>query len=235
LIYSPPSSAIDIDFFFLLCIVPLSLRISIVPPVQSSLCRCLRTYSRIRKGPKCSRHRELSQVRMPGGEGGVVSTRAKGVKLVVLDMSREFTGLGRRCGGTIGKACNKICVVRGCATSAHRLCPIHVDFPSTASVFIPAQGSTGDGVTSVFVRPFVAASDFGETLETYLHDDRPRESWETLLCSISKAEPQDKTEATLSKQASMIENNDDEAPRGVTPLKKHPKLEVRSPALDAGF
>jgi hypothetical protein len=167
--------------------------------------------------------------------GGFVSTRAKGVQLVAFNMSREFTGPGRRCGGTIGKACNKMCVVRGCTTSAHQLRPIHVDFPSTALVFISAQGSSGDGVTSVFVTPFVTASDFGDILETYLNDDRPRESWETLLCSISKAEPQDKTEATISKLASMIENNDDEAPRGDTPLKKRPELEVRSPALDAGF
>jgi hypothetical protein len=72
----------------------------------------------------------------------------------------------------------------------------------------------------------------------YLNDERPRSpSWETmLLCSIAKADPLDKNLETINRLFDLtIETNDEEAPFRVTPMKKRKKLDIRSPALDAGF
>jgi hypothetical protein len=99
-------------------------------------------------------------------------------------------------------------------------------------LFIPCSGGRGEEVSAVYAKP---ARDCGNALETYLSDERSIESWESLLFSILKAETHDKNEEAISELAQWIEENHDDAPLGVTPLKKRPKLEIRSPALDAGY
>jgi hypothetical protein len=50
-----------------------------------------------------------------------------------------------------------------------------------------------------------------------------------------KADPNDKMEEAMYNLSKRIEASEDDAPMGITPLKKRPKLEIRSLALEAGF
>ena len=164
-----------------------------------------------------------------GGGGGFVSSRSNVVGLWQGrrgDMGRSF------CGGIIGKAGHKMCIVADCSIAAH--VGRKAAFPADGEVvFIgcsSASGGKGDDPQSVHLHPWVHASSLGENIERYTEERRSVLDWETLFVGLnsiaeSGSGPQQRDEdfERLSKKLDV------ELVESKTPFKKRTKLEVVSP------
>jgi hypothetical protein len=141
-------------------------------------------------------------------------------------------GLGQQfCGGVIGVGGNKMCVRSGCTTTSHG--DRKASFPSLLDdemVFI----YTSSKEDSVHVEPRIPLSVLGDgrLVNRYLMDRRSLDSWTTLFNGLLAHSPQ--PDEVVRK---FIRRVDDEARTkgSQTPMKKRSKLEITSPALEAGY
>ena len=175
-----------------------------------------------------------------GKTGGGFMGARKGVGLCILKASDfgfnpddfdDEEDPSKLCGGVIGRG-NKICILRGCRTGAHRLKKHDLQQYQAPHVFIKAS-KEGD---SVFAKPVLPASSFSEELlERYQQEERGKDDWEIFFRGISNAKESNRTEESISAFAARLETGGEEVAAGPTPLKKRRVLEIRSPALAAGF
>ena len=153
------------------------------------------------------------------GRGGVVLSSRSGVNL----WKGRGSGLGVSfCGGVIGKAGHKMCVLAECTVGAHMgrkaVFPTLPD-GSEEAVFIGSNtGSLNDAVQSVHLNPCVATSKLGANLDRYLEEKREVLDWETLFNGINSR--------VAGSEGQVVEEGD--LAVGMTPFKKRPKLEVVS-------
>lgn len=162
----------------------------------------------------------------PGKSGGGFLSRSTVCPLVCVDVIKELGSVF--CGSDIGKGGNKICYRQDCDVASHQMRPTSKHFPEDNMVFIcsPARDL-------IYSKPSVPASKFGDNLERYLAEERPKESWKTLLTSLAKSE-QASTE-DLERLANHLHGRERSLPQRLAPLKKRTKLDIDSPTLDAGF
>ena len=162
------------------------------------------------------------------GGGGFVSSRSN-VGLWQgrgADIGRSF------CGGIIGKAGHKMCIISGCGIAAH--IGRKAEFPSDDDiVFIacPSPGGTGgdDPQQSVHLNPWVRASSLGDNLERYREERRSVLDWETLFAGLNSL-AEDSTRSQLEEDLERLSKKlDVELTESKTPFKKRTKLEVVSP------
>ena len=162
------------------------------------------------------------------GGGGFVSSRSN-VSLWQgrgADMGRAF------CGGIIGKAGHKMCIISGCGIAAH--VGRKAEFPTDGeAVFIACSstaGTGGDDPQSVHLDPWVRASSLGNNLEHYREERRSVLDWETLFVGLNSS-GEDSTGSQLKENLDRLSNKlDVELAESKTPFKKRTKLEMVSPS-----
>mmetsp|Transcript_15992 Transcript_15992/g.24205 ORF Transcript_15992/g.24205 Transcript_15992/m.24205 type:complete len:232 (-) Transcript_15992:796-1491(-) len=132
------------------------------------------------------------------------------------------------CGKPIGRGGNKICLQKHCDVTSH----LERDYPTsfTSNDIVLIWASNG---REAFLKPSVEARKLQPNLERYLQEERSKESWETLLTNLDKAE--NVTSEEMANFEDRIDTRERDYPLGVTPLKKRKKLDLNSPTLDAGF
>jgi hypothetical protein len=147
--------------------------------------------------------------------------------------------LGRRadigrsvCGGVIGKAGHKMCVVLGCGIAAH--VGRKGTFPTDDDVvFIGCpspSGTVGDDPQSVHLNPWVRASSLGDRLDRYMEERRSVLDWETLFVGLNSLADEDTTVLDFEEDLERLSKKlDAELAERKTPFKKRTKLEVVSP------
>ena len=164
------------------------------------------------------------------GGGGFVSSRSN----VGLwqgrrdDMGRSF------CGGIIGKAGHKMCIVSGCGIAAH--IGRKADFPTDDEdvVFIACSSATGgEDPQSVHLEPWVRSSSLGDNLERYREERRSVLDWETLFVGLKSLVKDSTTRSQLEEDLDRLSKKlDVELAESKTPFKRRPKLDVVSPPED---
>ena len=161
------------------------------------------------------------------GGGGFVSSRSN-VGLWQgrgADMGRSF------CGGTIGKAGHKMCIISGCGIAAH--VGRKAEFPTEEDVVFIAcstMGTSGDEPQSVHLDPWVRASSLGHNLERYMEERRSVLDWETLFRGLNSLDEGSTTRSQLEEDLDRLSKKlDVELAESKTPFKKRTKLEVVSP------
>jgi hypothetical protein len=168
------------------------------------------------------------------GGGGFVSSRSN----VGLWLGRR-ADIGRSfCGGVIGKAGHKMCVVSGCGIAAH--VGRKGTFPSDDDVvFIGCpspSGTVGDDPQSVHLNPWVPASSLGDRLDRYMEERRSVLDWETLFVGLHSLADEDTTVLEFEEDLERLSKKlDAELAERKTPFKKRTKLEVVSPIGEGGF
>ena len=106
------------------------------------------------------------------GRGGVVLSSRSGVRL----WKGSGSGLGVSfCGGVIGKAGHKMCVMRNCSVATHvgrkAVFPTLED-GSEEAVFIVSNAGGLNDVQSVHLSPCVGTRKLGTNLDRYMEDQR---------------------------------------------------------------
>ena len=161
------------------------------------------------------------------GGGGFVSSRSN-VGLWQgrgADMGRSF------CGGVIGKAGHKMCVISGCGIAAH--VSRKAEFPTEEDVvFIACStvGAVNEDPQAVHLNPWVQASSLGDNLERYREERRSVLDWETLFVGLNSLSQESTTRSQLEEDLERLSKKlDVELAESKTPFKKRTKLEVVSP------
>ena len=179
--------------------------------------------------PRASSPTDRGAEGMYRGRGGVVLSSRSGVGL--WKGSRSGMGVSF-CGGVIGKAGHKMCVMPNCTVAAHvgrkAVFPTPED-GSPEAVFIACVSAGGNDVQSVHLNPFVGTSKLGANLDWYLEEKREVLDWETLFNGINARVAGLEGQVNEKDFDRISRKLDGELAVGMTPFKKRPKLEVVSP------
>jgi len=162
--------------------------------------------------------------------GGLLSSFRNGVGIRAL--SRDDVGI-KFCGGVIGRG-HKMCVVRSCGITKHKSEKAFLGGSDRAAVrcYIDAAGGNA---TAVFLEPSIPSERFGNALDRYLTVTRSTTEWELLFSQLELGglDGGADNEAQFEKLEKNLREDNLEMAR--TPMKKRPKLDVRSPAVEVGY
>jgi hypothetical protein len=163
------------------------------------------------------------------GRGGVVLSSRSGVSL----WKGRGSGLGVTfCGGVIGKAGHKMCVMTDCTVGAHvgrkAVFPT-LDDSSDEAVFIVSNAGGTNNIQSVHLSPCVGTLKLGTNLERYLEERREVLDWETLFNGINARVAGREGQVDEEEFERISRKLDGDLAMGMTPFKKRPKMEVVSP------
>ena len=126
------------------------------------------------------------------------------------------------CGGVIGKAGHKMCIVSGCGVAAH--VGRKASFPVEEDVvFIGCTSASGVGGVdpqAVHLEPWVRASTLGDNLERYMEERRSILDWETLFLGLNNI-AEDTTRSQFKEDLERLSKKlDVKLAEGKTPFKK---------------
>ncbi|KAI2492591.1 hypothetical protein MHU86_21975 [Fragilaria crotonensis] len=179
--------------------------------------------------PRASSPTDRGAEGMYRGRGGVVLSSRSGVSL----WKGNGSGLGVSfCGGVIGKAGHKMCVMTDCTVGAHvgrkAVFPT-LDDGSDEAVFIVSNAGGANDVQSVHLSPCVGTLKLGTNLDRYLEERREVLDWETLFNGINARVAGREGQVDEEDFERISRKLDGDLAIGMTPFKKRPKLEVVSP------
>jgi hypothetical protein len=112
------------------------------------------------------------------------------------------------------------------------LCVVTLANPDPARAVVHLEPQ----IASRMLGDTLASRMLGDTLERYLMEKRSLDGWDTLFRGIQATEEDEGvTAGVIRNLTKRVDGRGGQEKYGVTPHKKRPKLEIRSPALEANY